>query len=422
MGAYSKGGVEMRVKFVLFSSRVTFRRLIFILATGLLLSGCGGNENEGKTTRSREVVDPPAIATELQEKMEIWLAGHGSSPTDYVLGLFAEHDVVILGEQHRLRHDPLFIQQLIPLLPAAGVQVMAMEFALREDQALMDSLVTAPEWDEKQGRGIFFRMFMPWGFREYVDVLKVAWQVNRDRPTGAPSIRVLGVGNSVDFSLYKSEANWNDPEVQKAANAGQTEADWAGPVLAEVERGKKVLVYCGIHHAFTKFRQPIVRDGVFAGYGVVRFGNHLREELGERVTTIYLHALWNSSDGYGSAQVHPADGRLDAFMLARNGGPFAVGFDVAGSPLAGLPIENAVYKHGHEPFTMAKFCDGWVYTKPVGRYEPVTYIEDWINDDNIERARASAMNPRWRNYSVEKMTKGCKSYLDDFIRFYGGLR
>ena len=109
-------------------------------------------------------------------------------------------------------------------------------------------------------------------------------------------------------------------------------------------------------------------------------------------------------------------------MLAREGGAFPVGFDVAGSPLADLPIEDAVYKHGHEPFALAEFCDGWVYTKPVSQYEPVTYIEDWINEDNVVRARATAMNPRWRDDSVEQLTEGCRSYLDNFRRFFGHLR
>jgi hypothetical protein len=154
----------------------------------------------------------------------------------------------------------------------------------------------------------------------------------------------------------------------------------------------------------------------------MRFGNHLREALGEKAVTVYLHAPWNTAAGYTPDFVHPAGGRLDAFMLAREGGSFAVGFDVAGSPLADLPIDDTVYKHGYAPFTLATFCDGWVYTKPVSQFEPVTYIDDWINDGNVARARATAMNPRWRKYSVNQMTDGCRSYLDDFRRFYGHLR
>jgi hypothetical protein len=154
----------------------------------------------------------------------------------------------------------------------------------------------------------------------------------------------------------------------------------------------------------------------------MRFGNHLREVLGARVATVFLHAPWNDSTGYRGASVHPADGRLDAFMLAREAGPYAVGFDVAGSPLADPPIRNAVYRHGHDPFALRAFCDGWIYTRPISEYQPVAYIEGWIDESNLARARAQAMNPRWRNHSVAQLEEGCRSYLEDFRRFHGHLR
>ena len=216
--------------------------------------------------------------------------------------------------------------------------------------------------------------------------------------------------------------DWDNREVRKRVWRGQTEADWAEPVLAEVRRGGKILLYCGIHHAFTGFRQPRVDRGRFQGPGDLRFGNHLREALGGRAVTVFLHAPWEGAGGYGTRSVHPAAGRIDAFMLARQDGPFAVGFDVAGSPLADLPIDDAVYRHGRERFTLAEFCDGWIYTKPIGQYEPVTYIDGWIHAGNLERARATAMNPVWRTLSVEQLEDGCRSYLDDFRRFCGHLR
>ena len=382
------------------------------LAVLLAASGCARDDR----------IDPPPIAPALQAELETWLAEHGRPPADYVMGLFAGRDVVLLGEMHRFRHDELLVQSLIPRLREAGVTALATEFARREDQALLDSLVTAPEWNENLGREIIFRQFMAWGFREYVDILKAVWRTNRDRPDGTAPLRVLGVNNSFDFGHIRTEADRDDPEVWRRVAGGQTEADWAGPVLAEVARGGKVLGHCGIHHAFTGFRQPRVVGGEYKGPGGLRFGNRLREELGERAVTVFLHAPWNTAAGYDAVHVHPADGRLDAFMLARDGGPFAVGFDTAPSPLGGLPIANAVYGHGRDPFTIADFCDGWIYTLPVGDYEPVAYIEDWIDEGNLEAARASDMNPRWRAMSVEQLNAGCRSYLDDHERFYGRLR
>ncbi|MCK4413018.1 MAG: hypothetical protein KAY32_05705 [Candidatus Eisenbacteria sp.] len=391
--------------------RPTVGRL-FLLAALFVFASCSADD----------FVNPPPISTDLQTELDAWFAEHGRPPSDYVLGLFADHDVVLLGEQHRFRHDELFVQELIPLLHAEGVNTLATEFARRADQALADSLVVSLEWNEELGREILFRQFLPWGYREYLDVFKAAWRVNRDRPAGTVPFRILGVNNALDYSHFKSEADWNDPEVWALVAGDQTEADWAVVVLAAVEQGEKVLAHCGIHHAFTGFRQPRVVDGAFTEYGRLRFGNALRDVLGERAVTVYLHAPWNTASGYNAEYVHPADGRLDAFMLTRDGGPFEVGFDVAGSPLADLPIKNAVYKHGHEPFTLAEFCDGWVYTKPLSEYEPVTYIESWINESNVARARANAMNARWRDFSVAQLNAGCRSYIAEHRRLYGRLR
>jgi len=87
-----------------------------------------------------------------------------------------------------------------------------------------------------------------------------------------------------------------------------------------------------------------------------------------------------------------------------------------------LPVTNAVYSLGEEPLTMAGFADGWIYSRRVNRFEPVTYIQGWIHPGNLDRARASAMNPAWRTASLERIQAGCRSYLEDHRRWYGRLR
>ena len=71
---------------------------------------------------------------------------------------------------------------------------------------------------------------------------------------------------------------------------------------------------------------------------------------------------------------------------------------------------------------LAVFCGGWIYTQPLSEYEPVTYIEGWIHEGNAERARAVAMNPHWYDFDVDVFNGDCKSYQDDFERFFGYLR
>jgi hypothetical protein len=377
----------------------------FDLKTGTTLALCGLLFIAAGAIAAAEPEDPPPLGTVWQSELAAWLEAHGDTPEGYVVGLFSDHDVVFLGEQHRVKHDVLLVQSLIEPLYKAGVYALATEFGRREDQSVIDSLITAPEWDEELAREIAFRQFMWWGYREYVDIYRAGWALNRGLPEGAPRFRILGMNDSLDWSLVKTEADLNDPKIMSKLWLGSGEDHWAEVILEVARRGEKVLVYCGIHHAFTEYRQPVVADGKFQRFDEeLRCGNHVFAELGKRAVTVFLHAPWNGQQGYGSPMVHPADGIIDALMLAV--GPRPVAFDVAGSPFGELRVEDAVYRHGYEDFKLADFCDGWIYTKPISEYAGVTLIPGWVNESNVERARAQSPNPSFRQASVEELNEG----------------
>jgi len=124
------------------------------LMIGLVLCSC--------TVRDPERADPPPLDPSIKAELAEWLDTHGLPPAQYVTGLFSEHDVVFLGEQHRVKHDVELVGSLPAPLNESGVRVLATEFARREDQWLIDSLLVAPEWDERLAREIVFRGFVWW--------------------------------------------------------------------------------------------------------------------------------------------------------------------------------------------------------------------------------------------------------------------
>lgn len=346
----------------------------------------------------------PELDPTLRAELESWLTTEGRAPNEYVVGLFDDHDVVFLGEWHRIKHDLLFVRSLFKPLYDAGIRVFATEFARREDQPLIDTLLAKPNWDEALARRIVFQQFVHWGYQEYVDLLKAAWEVNQGLPEGAPRFQVIGMNDSPDWSYVKTQEDRDRAEIKRKVWQGGGEEFWAEVILDTVDAGERVLVHCGIHHAFTQFRQPIVnRDGEFVRFDTsLRAGNHVYNAIGKRAITIFMHAPWPPASGYYSRySVPPADGLIDALMLGRPEGPVAVGFDIVGSPLADIEIKDAVYRHGYERFTAATFCDGWIYTQPYGQCEGVTAIEGWIHDGNLEHARQQSPNPRFRTASAE---------------------
>jgi hypothetical protein len=370
--------------------------MLLVLTVLMIVNGCSQMDSQPK--------NPPSINPVLQSELVSWLQVQGKSPERYVVDLFSKHEVVFLGEQHRVKHDVLLIQSLIKPLYQAGVFVLATEFGRREDQSLIDSLLMAEKWDEQLAREIIFRQYVFWGYQEYVDVFRIAWMLNKELADGAPRFKVLGINDSPDWSFIRNEADRDNPAIMRKVWGGASEEDWAKVILDAVTSGEKVLVHCGVHHAFTEYRQPIVIDGNFSHFdNSLRCGNHVFATLGKKAVTVFLHAPWNGEEGYGSAMSHPADGVIDAFMLEK--GPHPAGFSLANNPFGKIIVQNAVYRHGYNNFKLSDFCDGWIYTKPISEYQGVTPISNWVNEGNIELARTQSPNPKFRDASVQEFNR-----------------
>jgi len=348
-------------------------------------------------------LDFPQIDPDVKKEMKSYLQTHYMTPEDYVLSKFKDHDIVFLGEHHRYKHDVELVQHLIPRLYENGIYALATEFARREDQPLIDRLLNAPTYDESLARQITFNGFVFWGYQDYVDLFKVAWKLNHGVPKSKRKFRILGVNCSPDWSVIQKDEDRDSSAVMKRVWRGCGEEDWARVILDEiVARGEKALVYSGMHHAFTEYRQPKFNEAkqAFAGFGDVRMGNHVYRAIGKRAITIYLHAVWSPAGGYGKPPVYAADGYIDAVMAAMEPKFRRIAFDTRGTPFGKVPGQTSIYKHGYEKFTLEMFCDGYIYQKPLSEYKGVHAIHNFVNEKNIAQARLQSPAPRYRNASI----------------------
>ncbi|MFH2056720.1 MAG: ChaN family lipoprotein [bacterium] len=372
---------------------------------------------------AQEVLPLPELDEALRLEMTNYLEDQRLSPEDYVLSRFAEHDIVILGEQHRAKQDPLLVQRLIPRLPEIGVYTLCTEFARRVDQPLIDSLLAGAEYDQKLAESIDLRQFVHWGYAEYVDIFKAAWQYNHDRVEGTRPFRILALGNSPEWWYVTSQEDRDNPEVQRKVWHGETEEDWARVVLDEViGKGDKALCYCGIHHAFTEYRQPVVNNGEFVRFIEDRFGNFVYKAIGKRAITIYLHNIWINAEGYDAPYVYPADGYIDALMEFLGPDGWNVGFNTKDTPFGKLPGKSSIYSFGYENFTLEQFCDGYIFQVPFRLFEPVTCIDSFYTEDNIDYARRNAVNPWYRDKSIEVFEESCEESRQENIARWSRLQ
>jgi hypothetical protein len=330
-----------------------------------------------------------------QQELAAYLKAHPQSPEEYVVEKFKTHDIVFLGEYHRIRHDAELVQALIPRLYSAGVHNLGFEFAPFEDQADLDRLLTASGYDEALARKILFHGMPTWGYREYLDIYRAAWQVNHSLPPGAPRFRVVNLMYRPEWSVLQGERT---PDVMSRVwYKGDPDAYMAQVVLREfVAKNEKALVYCGIHHAFTRYHQPLYDfdKGNLDGLNDERMGNLVYEQIGSRAMTVYLHAPWVSSKGWDAPEVRPVNGAIDAVMSDFK--DTRIGFDVVGTPFGTLPASDTYYAFGYPSFKLADFADGYIYQKPFRDYQGVTADPQFVTQSNLQEAIANLASPEGR--------------------------
>src|SRR5208283_5033509 len=130
-----------------------------------------------------------------------------------------------------------------------------------------------------------------WPYREYLDIFKAAWQLNSELPPDADRFRILPMTAYVDGE--KLNHGTLEEQAEQRHRMNFTDSLIASIVEREaIQKGKKILVYCGRHHAFSRFHQPMYDDSnKFIGkYFTLRGGNRLFDKYPTKVTTVMLHS------------------------------------------------------------------------------------------------------------------------------------
>ena len=365
----------------------------------------------------------PSLDPAVQRSLASYLEGNYRSPEDYIVESFENHDVVLLGEAHRFRQCPELVQQLIPSLYAHGIYSLGLEFGCFEDQALIDSLLASNSFDSSLAYQIVFNQWPYMGYKEYIDIYRVAWQLNAGLPGGARRFRILGLNAKGDFSLLKSSADVMDPAVmRKVRKAGPRDSVMANVILQiTADPGEKMLVFCGFGHAFTKFHWPAEGPRKCSAFTdeIGTTGNRVYEAIGDRCMFVFIHAPWISGNSGGNGLVYPADGIIDTLMLTLRPQHRRVGFDVIGSPFANLSGEQSYWSFYVKDFRLGDFCDGYIYLGPLSSYKGVTVADGFITEANRVKAIMQSGNPEARDTSqtVDDIVKSMARDADIEHRF-----
>ncbi|MEP7129461.1 MAG: ChaN family lipoprotein [Chitinophagales bacterium] len=213
------------------------------------------------------LLHPKPLAAQDVTHLKVYLTENGMKPADYVIEKFKANSVILLGEDHGVQQNLLFVQSLIPVLYANHIYNIGMEFGASEDQSMLDALVTAQAYDEDIARKIMFHYNVAWAFQEYRDVYKKAWEFNRTLPQSARKFRIINLSYHYNWEGFEAPRTpENMATVFYKGTADKYRAD-----LIEKEffaKGEKILALVGTPHAYTQYAngQLLYNNDNFCSY------------------------------------------------------------------------------------------------------------------------------------------------------------
>lgn len=365
-------------------------------------------------------MDVPALSPSTEFALKAHVRDHFETPEQYIVRLFGSKDLVLLAEDHAVLQNLTLVHKLIPLLHVAGVYHLGMEFGAAEDQELVDQLVTAQEYDEQLARDIMFNYNSGWAYREYMEIYRVVWKLNRSLGPHDRRFRIVQLSyrfNWEDAPIVRTPAN-----AAKIFNKGPVDRFRAQIVGKEVlEQGEKMLILTGTVHGFTRYRLPVYDGNVegFVRFDTGHLGQILYQRYPGRLACVLLHqpfpSLW---EGF-STLVLAGRGAIDQVLGEM--GVVQIGFDLKNTPFGDL-ADDSFYSTAYENFTLSDLADGYIYLGPISTYEGCSVDEKFLNSANWPQARRQFADPNWHQVpdTLDEMWAKIRGYRD-LAQRYGSL-
>ncbi|NIM91425.1 MAG: hypothetical protein GTO17_10815 [Candidatus Aminicenantes bacterium] len=371
------------------------KSILYLLMTAILLLGL--------TLPKKPMRE---IAQEEKQELVQYLKSQGMTPEDYVVSKFQDYDIVFIGEHHHIKHDVELIHNLIPHLYKSGVYNLGIEFGCYGYQRKVDSLLTAPTYDEDLARWLVFKWGSYWPYKEYLDIYRKAWELNKSLPPDAPKFRVVNLDYRANWDLLREEMN--TVQRKRVFYKGERDEYMSRIIVKEfVKKRKKALIYAGAHHAFTRYYQPIYdfEKKRLIKLEKKRMGNIIYRKMPDRVFNIFLHYPWATRESLKKHD-YPVDGVIDRVMKEFK--DKRIGFDVKDSPFGKLRDDDTYYSTGYEDFVLSAICDGYVFQKHFSDYEGCTLDPLFITKKNFREAIRYLPNIR-----VRRLYKNSQQFLHD---------
>ncbi len=353
------------------------------------------------------------VAPGLQRLYE-YLRAEGEEPSSYILSKFAGHDVVLLGEDHGVRENLVFVAGLIPRLYTAGVRNIGMEFGASDDQAPLDSLVTAARYDVQAARNIMFDYNVGWAYKEYTDIYRAAWRFNRHQSRGAKKFRIFNISYIYDWTAFDGQRSRGTME--KVFFKGPIDTYRADIIDREIiQKGEKILILTGTPHASIKPDIPSSADNPYLNADL---GRRLYSKYPDRVFSIMFHQPFDLRESDSARCAFAGDSIIEDVVRALENRP--IGFDVDTTDV-GVVTDSGSFAGGLSRSMPGQF-QGYIFLKPLARLTGCTIDTGFYTRKSWENILRNFPDPDWhkRPESLAELWIQIRDFVDLKKRYRQG--
>ena len=330
---------------------------------------------------------------------------------ELVIDAFKKSDIVIIGENHFIREQVLFVADLVPKLYKNGIYKIYSEFTYRDDAELVNQLINADNFDEQLAKNIQVHSGWEWVYQEYIELYRSAWALNKTIKDDK-KFQIIGLELGRDYDAIQSPEDWEKPE-NRMAYFRESEEDWTSRIISEtIENGEKALVYCGYNHGLTFYKQPIVSNNKLIRLaGKERAGQYLYEALKDNCKFFLLHSAWEPKF-HRDSPVRPLNGKLDQLVDSLTEENKSYGFYTEKSPFGSVIDTTAFFSWGHPEFKLTDLCDGYIVIEPICELNLCKFIPNFIDSTNIDIARPQVR--AWENIQNISIIDANKMLEDEY--------
>jgi hypothetical protein len=331
---------------------------------------------------------------EINEYIKV-LSKKSYTPTEYILNKFKDYNIVIIGEPHRVSQHYILLKNLLRPLSKSGIKFVGLEFYEKTYQNKIDSFLKNKKFDSEKLREIILSDDNFFYYQELYDVFEEAWKINHE----GLEINIIALESDKRKKQYK--------DYTMAAISDQI-----------VNKGNKILLYTGEHHAFTKYEQPVTK---IINYLFPEKSNTFRKNTGRFLKTeefkrdpfhISLHYVSFKKYSifipffYKKYLCLRFNGILDQILNTYNK---PIGFDTNNYLIGEIYDNFSYYSITYSPLYLKDYSDGYIFLNPLEENKFVSPLKNICKSqkdiDNIKKFNPKKVKLFVDNYSAEELLK-----------------